>query len=232
MEEALRWETGEHFPGTSEPLESAPYSATAKNTESTYKTAPEPRHKVLVVDDNADMRDYMQSLLAHQYVVLTAANGEEALRIAQVERPNLTLTDIVMPGMDGFALLHALRSDFTTRETPVIFLSARAGKEATIEGRIAGADDYLVKPFSARELLTRVSTHLKLAQARKDAEEEIRKSEEQFRAVVAASLDVVYQVSPDWTTMRHLEGRRSFPIRNLRIKAGWNGMSIPKTGSS
>lgn len=211
VQEASRWQIEDRFLSAPELLGSEFYPATAKNAVSGNTSAPEPGAKLLVVDDNADMRDYMQTLLTHQYIVLTAANGEDGFKIAKVEQPNLILTDIMMPGMDGFALLRALRSDVATREIPVIFLSARAGEEATIEGRVAGADDYLVKPFSARELLARVGAHLKLARARKDADEEIRKSEERFRAFVAASSDVVYRMSPDWTTMRHLEGRRFIP---------------------
>ena len=208
VQEALRWQTGDRFPSGSELPDSTFYFAAVASAESGVTAAWETGSKILVVDDNADMRAYMQSLLAHKYVVLTAANGEEGLQIAQLEQPTLVLTDIMMPGMDGFALLRALRSDIGTRKIPVIFLSARAGEEAAIEGRAAGADDYLVKPFSARELLARVGAHLRLAQARKDAEEEIRKSEERFRVFVAASSDAVYQMSPDWTIMRHLDGRR------------------------
>jgi signal transduction histidine kinase len=162
---------------------------------------------VLVVDDNADMRDYVCRLLAGQYTILTAANGEEGLRIAQAKCPDLVLTDIMMPVLDGFALLRALRSEASTRTIPVIFLSARAGEEASIEGRDAGADDYLVKPFSARELLARVGAHLNMARMRKDADARLRESEERFRALVNASSDVVYRMSPDWSEMRQLDGR-------------------------
>ena len=92
------------------------------------------------------------------------ADGAAALAAIRAHRPDLVLTDVMMPNLDGFGLLRALRADPATRATPVIMLSARAGEEAKVEGLHAGADDYLVKPFSARELVARVETHLLLNQ--------------------------------------------------------------------
>ncbi|MBV8569892.1 MAG: PAS domain S-box protein [Acidobacteriaceae bacterium] len=125
---------------------------------------------ILVADDNADMRDYVRRLLSPAYRVVTAANGEEALEAALAAPPDLVLSDIMMPSVDGLQLLHKLRANPATLTVPVILLSARAGEEARTEGMSAGADDYLVKPFSARELLARVGAHLKLSHARKEAE--------------------------------------------------------------
>lgn len=125
--------------------------------------------RLLLVDDNADMRQYLTSLLGKQWQVATAADGTTALAAARERPPDLVLTDVMMPGMDGFQLLRALRADVQTRDVPVILLSARAGEEATIEGLDAGADDYLIKPFTARELVARVRTHLELAYVRKEA---------------------------------------------------------------
>lgn len=226
VQEALRWHTGDHFPNTSELLESHFFSATANNPQSVNSTAPELGGKVLVVDDNADMRDYMQSLLAHQYVVLTAADGQDGFNLAKSEHPSLILTDIMMPGMDGFALLRALRSDIATREIPVIFLSARAGEESTIEGRAAGADDYLIKPFSARELQARVGAHLKLAQARKDADALLRENEARFRALVTATSDVIYRMSPHWREMAQLHGK-DFLADTTNASTTWLEKYIP-----
>ena len=124
--------------------------------------------RVLLAEDNADMRDYVRRLLAPRCRVEAVADGAEALRRAMANRPDLVLSDVMMPGLDGFGLLAALRSNATTQTIPVILLSARAGEEASSEGMDAGADDYLVKPFSARELLARVSAHLKLAQVRQE----------------------------------------------------------------
>jgi PAS domain S-box-containing protein len=135
------------------------------------------RERILVVDDNADMRDYLRRLLASRYDVFTASNGEEGLQFALREPPDLTIADIMMPVMDGFGLLQTLRSHPVTAGTPVILLSARAGEEARSEGMEAGADDYLVKPFSSRELLARVGAHLGLTRARKRANQALRERE-------------------------------------------------------
>ena len=128
---------------------------------------------------------------------------ESALR----ELPDLVLTDVMMPRLDGFGLLKALRGNAQTSAVPVILLSARAGEESRVEGLAAGADDYLIKPFSARELVARVENQLALARLRRTAEQQLRESEERFRAFVSASSDVVYRMSPDWSEMRQLQGR-------------------------
>jgi PAS domain S-box-containing protein len=125
------------------------------------------RPGVLVVDDNADMRDYIASLLDGRYSVRTAADGLAALELARAEPPDLVLTDVMMPRLDGFGLLAALHADPATLHVPVVMVSARAGEEGVIEGLEAGADDYLVKPFSARELLARVHANLELDRARR-----------------------------------------------------------------
>jgi signal transduction histidine kinase/CheY-like chemotaxis protein len=127
---------------------------------------------ILLVDDNADMRDYVSGLLAGRFQLVQAENGKTALVKAERLLPDLILTDVMMPEMDGFALLAALRENPATRNTPVMMLSARAGEEARIDGIDAGADDYLTKPFSARELLARVDAQLKLARLRKEAMEQ------------------------------------------------------------
>jgi CheY-like chemotaxis protein len=121
---------------------------------------------VLLADDNADMRQYLTRILAARWNVISVADGASALAAARTHDPDLIVADIMMPGLDGFALLRELRTDDNLRLVPLIFLSARAGDEARVEGLHAGADDYLVKPFSARELTTRVSLHLELARLR------------------------------------------------------------------
>ncbi|WP_223149326.1 ATP-binding protein ['Massilia aquatica' Lu et al. 2020] len=115
---------------------------------------------VLVADDNADMRAYISRLLGQRWQVQAVADGEQALRAARIRQPELIVSDVMMPALDGFGLLSALRADAALRGTPVLLLSARAGEEARIEGLNAGADDYLVKPFSANELLTRVEAQI------------------------------------------------------------------------
>ena len=165
------------------------------------------RPLVLVADDNADMRQYIVRLLGQLYRTVAVPDGEAALAAVRVQLPDLVLTDVMMPRQGGFGLLNALRADPRTSGVPVIMLSARAGEESRIEGMEQGADDYLVKPFSARELLARVTAHLQMAQMRREASAAIEASEEQFRALVNASSDVVYRMNADWTEMRHLQGR-------------------------
>ncbi|TFV53059.1 ATP-binding protein [Blastococcus sp. TF02A_35] len=129
-------------------------------------SAPREGGTVLVVDDNADMRAYLARLLGPHWQVRTTANGEEALAAAAEQVPDLVLTDVMMPRVDGFELLRALRADPATRHVPVIMLTARAGQEASVEGLEAGADDYLAKPFQAAELLARVRIALERAAGR------------------------------------------------------------------
>ena len=132
------------------------------------------RNRVLVADDNADMRQYLKRLLKEFYEVETVSNGAEALDAIRRQMPDLVLSDVMMPVMDGMALLSSIRQDPIMPSMPVILLSARAGEEAQVEGLDTGADDYLIKPFSARELIARVSAALKIAQLRATSETLIR----------------------------------------------------------
>jgi signal transduction histidine kinase len=139
--------------------------------------------RILVADDNADMRDYLRRLLAPHWSVETVGDGEAALETVRGRPFDLVLTDVMMPRLDGYGLLSALRADPATRTLPVIMLSARAGEESRIEGLDRGADDYLVKPFSARELLARVNAQLALARVRREATEARARLLEQERAL-------------------------------------------------
>jgi signal transduction histidine kinase len=129
-----------------------------------------PLGRLLVADDNADMRDYLRRLLQPQWQVEVCGNGVEALAAVARAMPDMIVSDVMMPELDGFGLLAALRADAATRELPFILLSARAGEEARLEGLQAGADDYLVKPFSGRELVARVDV-LRLRQGVRAAEQ-------------------------------------------------------------
>ena len=136
------------------------------------------RATVLVADDNADMLDYVRRLLAARYEVEAVPDGQAALDAARARRPDLILTDVMMPRLDGFGLLQAIRTDDALRDVPVVLLSARAGEEAKVEGLEAGADDYLLKPFSARELIARVDANLQLARLRRETGESERRYRE------------------------------------------------------
>jgi signal transduction histidine kinase len=132
------------------------------------------RPRVLVADDNADMRQYLARLLGEYYEVEAVADGQAALDAVRERLPNLILSDIMMPSVDGFQLLEAIRADERTRTIPVVLLSARAGEESRVEGMEAGADDYLIKPFSSRELLARLSARLEIARLQGEGEQRYR----------------------------------------------------------
>ncbi|MFC4638362.1 ATP-binding protein [Deinococcus hohokamensis] len=157
VEEALRW-----LPDTAGP-ETLPEPDVSSELPTTV------RGRILLADDNGDLREYIQKLLVPHHDVQVVANGEAALEAVRAEAPDLVITDVMMPRLDGFGVLRALREGETTRNLPVIMLSARAGEEARVHGLEAGADDYLVKPFSARELLAKVNAHLALSRLRRQA---------------------------------------------------------------
>jgi signal transduction histidine kinase len=153
VEEALHW------------LPAEPRRATAVAHRATDRPIGVPR--VVWADDNADMRAYVTRLLADHFEVIAVADGVQALQAIQDQLPDVVLSDVMMPQLDGFGLLAQLRADPRTRTVPVILLSARAGVEASTDGMDAGADDYLIKPFAARELVARVRTHAALGQLRR-----------------------------------------------------------------
>jgi PAS domain S-box-containing protein len=189
VEEALRWLPGADH--TTSPLVEA--AAPASPTGAASATAA----RVLIADDNADMRDYLGRLLGQHYRVEVVADGRAALDRIRADAPDLVLTDVMMPALDGFGLLAAVRGDERTRSLPVILLSARAGEEARIEGLHAGADEYLVKPFSARELLACVASQLQLARQRREAERALRYRSEQNLTLINQAPLGVYLVDAD-----------------------------------
>ena len=154
------------------------------------------RSRVLIADDNADMRLYLGRLLSERFDTVAVANGRDALEAVQQQLPDLILSDVMMPELDGFGLLRELRKNSETRTVPIILLSARAGEESRVEGIDAGADDYLVKPFSARELIARVQTHLQLARVRREADQAIRESEVKLQLSLKASAMGVFYWYP------------------------------------
>ncbi|CAH2601770.1 Histidine kinase [Rhodovastum atsumiense] len=193
VEEALRWlpaAAGEALPARNGPGWVVLPEAGPPEEEEVRG----PRPRVLLADDNADVRDYLRRLLEGRYEVAAVPDGAAALAVAEADPPDLVLTDVMMPRLDGFGLLRALRARPRTRDLPVIMLSARAGEEARIDGLEAGADDYLAKPFSARELLARVRANLELARIRREASAELRAWRGRYEAAVRASGHVLF----DW----------------------------------
>ncbi|WNM64112.1 response regulator [Candidatus Nitrospira neomarina] len=226
VEEALRWlpgtittrERGETVISQGRSQQALPTSA--GSPVATHGAQTEGR--ILLADDNADMREYVCRLLNQAgFDVEAVTNGEEALEIVGIQQPDLVLTDIMMPGLDGFGLLRALRSNSATADIPIILLSARAGEEARIEGMQAGADDYLTKPFSARELLARVESHVKLARLRRMTEEKLRESQSQLTAII--------EQLPVGVGVLNVDGQ--FMIRNSHMR---NIVSevLPSTGQA
>lgn len=164
VEEAQRW-----LPQESGALADAkiasmrPSVAAASDVQTTSQ-----REQILLADDNADMREYVAHLLRDKYRVHAVSDGLKAVEAARRLRPDLVLTDVMMPGLDGFGVLDAIRTDATLSDTPVILVSARAGEESRVEGFHASASDYLVKPFTARELLARIGSQLAMSRIRKE----------------------------------------------------------------
>jgi signal transduction histidine kinase len=158
-----------------------------------------PSGRLLIADDNADMREYLERLLSPYWHTELVPNGAAALAAALASPPDLVLSDVMMPEMDGVALLHALRADPRTSTVPVILISARAGEDARLAGLETGADDYLVKPFAAREVITRVRTHLDMAKVRRCAVDAAREQAEARAKLLEqleqkhATLEVAYQ---------------------------------------
>ncbi len=149
------------------------------------KSISEKRPHIVLADDNADMRAYVQRLLEPHYRVSLAPDGQVARWLVAEHRPDLVLSDVMMPVMDGLELLKTLKADPQTATIPVVLLSARAGEEASIEGYEAGADDYLVKPFSANELLARVRAQLNIARMRSENERQLQTLFEQAPVGIA-----------------------------------------------
>ncbi len=162
------------------------------------------RTRILWAEDNADMREYVARLLGSSYDVLPVPDGQAALEAALATPPDLVLSDVMMPRLDGIGLLKALRADERTQHLPVILLSARAGEESAIDGLDAGADDYLLKPFTARELLARVRTHVQLAQQRRAWESELEQRIQERTAELASSVEALASEN----TRRQISERR------------------------
>jgi diguanylate cyclase (GGDEF)-like protein len=172
------------------------------------------------------MRHYVARLLGGSYDVLAVRDGLAALEAALSAPPDLVLSDVMMPGLDGFGLLKALRADERTRQVPVILLSARAGEEASIEGLDAGADDYLVKPFSARELKARVRAHLELARQRRELERELELRVQARTAEVARLTRVLQMLSGINSALVRIQNRDEVMTEACRLAHGIGGYAL------
>jgi PAS domain S-box-containing protein len=145
--------------------------------------------RILVAEDDNTFRHVLEMLLGEHWTVETFADGRTLLNEARKETPDLVLADLLMAGLDGFGLVRELRGDAATRATPVIVITGLTEEEARIKALEAGANDFLIKPFSNRELLLRVSTHLEMAALRREAAE--REKEAHTRAILEGALEAV-----------------------------------------
>jgi PAS domain S-box-containing protein len=212
VEEALRWFSDDASGGQVD-LDIEPSVGLSGPSEAG------PQGRILVVDDNADLRAYLDRLLSQRWTVELAADGAAALAAVERHLPDLILTDVMMPGLDGFELLRRLRSDPRTRSLPIIMLSARAGEEARVDGLDGGADDYLVKPFSARELMARVRAHLEMARLRAEMSTERARLHESARRR-EAELQTFIESSNALIFAKDLEGRHLLMNRPFELLAG------------
>jgi PAS domain S-box-containing protein len=214
LEEALRWlPDTPHTAGLSLKGDDAAEAANSCGSAELERTRSlalkdwiKGRPRILLADDNSDMRGYLRRLLVdHGFEVSAVADGEAALALARAEPPDLVVSDVMMPRLDGFGLLRALRDDPETRSIPIILLSARAGEAETVVGIEAGADDYIIKPFGARELVARVGTQIQLARVRREAAKvqtelraEAQTARDQLETVLAGISDLFAILDQEW----------------------------------
>jgi PAS domain S-box-containing protein len=202
VEEVLRWLPTSALGVTSQGVDDYPTAAVT--------AMPCPGARVLIADDSADMRYYLRSLLGRYWSVETVADGNAALEQVREKRPELVVSDVMMPGLDGFELLRSLRGDERTKDLPVILLSARAGEEAAVQALAAGADAYLVKPFAASELIAYVGGHLQLHRLRQQSLVALRASEEKFSAA--------FDQSPLVLTITSLDDGRIIEVNDSFVR--------------
>lgn len=206
LEEALSWLGKNPQPGQA--VTSPPDGAASAPAADRAEVA-----RILVADDNADMRAYLSRMLSGAYRVATVADGQDALAAIRADPPALVISDVMMPRLDGFALLQKLRADPALRTLPVILLSARAGEEARLEGFAAGADDYLAKPFSTRELMARVESVLRLAELR-------RQGEDRVTGILESMTDGFHTIDASWRfTQFNGTARRMYAAQGMDADA-------------
>src|SRR6201996_3311667 len=158
-------------------------------SEDVLPGAAAPKPRLLFVEDEVTLREHLAERLSDDYLVDTAGNGNEALLAVLRAKPALVVTDIVMPDMDGVELLKTLRQTSNTRSIPVLLISGRAAEDYRIEGFEQGADGFLAKPYTERELRALIGSMLRSAQSRAEAaSRHARDQVEQQAAIERANL--------------------------------------------
>ncbi|KAF0428235.1 protein-histidine kinase [Gigaspora margarita] len=197
------------------------------------------KYHILLVDDNNDMRDHLADLLK-EFVVYRACDGQDAMRVLKKlnKLPDLILSDIMMPNMNGYELLDVLRSNVKTQLIPVILLSAKASEDSKIQGLDKGADDYLIKPFSARELIVRVRTNIKLSLIRREILFQQHQQEDVKQLLLSISNMIISKSNLNETLLfivkeiyRRLPCERIYIISNKRSKSMNNEIVLSYEGS-
>lgn len=217
IQEAQGW-----LPESQQATEGLPPQPVMHSGQSTLNSDAVPI-RILLADDNSDMRGYLRRLMENYAVVETCGDGEAAYQAICRERPDVVVSDVMMPVLDGFGLIEKVRNNQAIKDVPIILLSARAGEEAKIEGLAAGADDYLVKPFSANELLSRVKYQVDAARRRKAAQSELALSEQYFRSLVDASTAIIWTCDATGycTYLSRRWGEVTGRDTNLDLGYGW-----------
>ncbi len=158
------------------------------------------KQHIMIVEDNADVRAYLLRLLNLLWSAEAVPNGRAALEALKDRVPDLIVTDIMMPDIDGFELLRNIRASESLKKVPVIFLSARAGDDARAEGIEAGANDYLVKPFTARELYARVAVQLQQRLLSQTLEKAVQERTRELQTALAVKTQFLSTVSHELRT--------------------------------
>ncbi len=235
VQEALQWLPSFHSDEPSFLRDSANQDLTVLLGDQDVK--PDRMARVFLVDDNRDIREYLERLLARNYQVTALEDGQQALEAILENPPDLVLTDIMMPRLDGFGLLQKVRANPVTAAIPVIMLSARAGEEARSEGMEAGADDYLVKPFTVRELMARVGAHLTMHQVRsqltaKEHQQRLKAeaAEKRYRMILESISEGFLFLDHDWAVQytndqaAAIAGRESIDLLGKNVWQEFRGL--------
>jgi signal transduction histidine kinase/DNA-binding response OmpR family regulator len=179
---------------------------------------------ILIIEDNHEVRNFIRSTLSGSYQIIEAVDGDEGIAIARDKVPDLIISDVMMPGKDGYETCHILKEDEITNHIPVILLTAKSGVESKIEGLERGADDYLSKPFNSRELRHRIgnliSTRRKLRAKYEDSammEEKSREANETLEDIFIAKIRTAVEA--------HLDDE-NFSIEDLSREIGMSRTQV------